>query len=337
MTELILFFAMIVVVSTFFSMSEVAILTINPVKLKSLADKKPYLKFFAENKSKVSSDFLVANYLFDFASAMWLSLTIAALFPDDKVMAFGASIACALITLYIATLAAKLYSANYADSVLNVLGRMIILVYWLLKPAVVLLSAPALFFLRNVLKDSDSSKLSNSEVLGVLAIAKNEGVIEARQHTLIKHLMTLQTKSVKEIMPRDQVIESVDIEADILSMGEKLFKRGHKRIVVTKTFEDKAYPVGILLFSEIARVNLEVSQKRLNGDEISAIPSVASLMHPCVVTQEDTNAMVLIEKLDKDDHIVIAVNADGQMTGVLQSDDIIRVLTQGEKSETPTP
>ena len=160
-------------------------------------------------------------------------------------------------------------------------------------------------------------------------MAKKEGVIEARQHTLIRHLMTLQTETVKSILPLHQVIESVDIESNVLSLKQKLFEKGHKRIIVTKEFKGKQYPVGILLLRDIVRVNVEHLTKLVDNElDETPPPSIASLMRPCVVTQEDANAMVLIEKLDKDDHIVVAVNAEGEVTGVLQSDDIIRILIQ---------
>ena len=319
----------IVLVSTFLSMSEVAILTINPVKLKQLSSKKKHLNFFIKKKSSAASDIMVSNWLFDFSSAMLLSSMIADLFPESPKQAFVASSLSALVTLYIATLAAKLYSANHAEAVITKLGRLIIAVYWIQRPLVAIVSAPALFFLRNLLKSDGGSQLSNGELLGVLAMAKKEGVIEARQHTLIRHLMTLQTETVKSILPLHQVIESVDIESNVLSLKQKLFEKGHKRIIVTKEFKGKQYPVGILLLRDIVRVNVEHLTKLVDNElDETPPPSIASLMRPCVVTQEDANAMVLIEKLDKDDHIVVAVNAEGEVTGVLQSDDIIRILIQ---------
>lgn len=328
MYELIAIFIGIVSISTFLSMSEVAILTVNPVKMKQLATEKPFLNFFIENKSKISSQIITANWLSDFIGAMLLSSLISAQYPDNQTAVFIVSGITTVITLYIATLFAKLYSANHAETVLRRMGRFIIIVYWVLKPIVLLISGPALFVLQALLKEDGNTKLSDAELLGVLAIANKEGVLADKQHTLIKHLMTLQTKKVSDILPKDQAIEAVDIEDDILNLGAKLFEDSHKRIVVTKSFKDQQYPVGILLFGDIARININHAKRTAGNDESLPVPSIARLMRPCVVTQEDEDALVLLDKLDKGEHIVVAVNVDGQMTGVLQSDDIIRALTK---------
>lgn len=328
MTELVAFYLISLTVSTFLSMFEVSILTINPIKLNKLIESKPHLVFFQNKKDKAATDIMVFNFLWDYGSAMLLSVLIAAKFADNGLLIIAASAGTALGTLYIATLAAKLFASKKSHVVLNRLGRLIIVVYWLMKPFLFLISAPVLMILRGFLGNDNEDKLSDGELLGVLAMAKRDGLLAQTQHTMIKRVVELTSQKVKDIMPKDQVIESVKIEDCILSLKDKIKSKGHKRIVVTKEHNGKAYPVGILMFRDVVRAYVGHIEDMHNGEvERGVLPTIASVMHPCVVTPEDAPAEVLIQKLSKGDHIVVAIDENGVMSGVMQSDDIVNALT----------
>jgi CBS domain containing-hemolysin-like protein len=328
-TTLIGFYIFSLIVSSFLSMFEVAILTINPVKLDKLCSEKPYLAFFEKKKDKAALNLMSFNFLFDIGVAMALSVLIAQEFPDNPTHTLIASILTALGTLYIATLGAKMFASKKSDVVIKNLGWLIVTTYWVTKPLMMILTAPALMILQAAFGKDSTSKLSDSELLGVLAMAQREGLLAARQHMLIKRVISLQNQTVKDILPKDQVIESVDIEDSILNLKDKIEKGCHKRIIVTKTHNDKAFPIGILLFKDIVRAYVENLESKYSGDnEICIVPTIASVMHPCVVTKESEPADVLMTKLDKDDHIVVAIDNDGVICGLMQSDDIISALTR---------
>ena len=279
---------------------------------------------------------MVFNFMWDYGTAMVLSALIATQFESNVVLIFAASMATALGTLYIATLTAKLYASKHSDKVIDKLGWLIIGTYWAMFPVVSVISTPFLVILRLILND-ESEKLSDTELLGILAMAKKDGLLANPQHRLIKRIIGLHSKTVKDLLPEGQAIESVDIEDDLINLEDKLLSGCHKRIVVTKRYNDKEYPVGILTFKDIVKVNVERLKSQLafsmeNGNLDAEpgqfdLPSIAELMHPCVVTPETEVANVLLAKLAKGDHIVVATNENGVMTGVLQSDDIIYALT----------
>jgi CBS domain containing-hemolysin-like protein len=324
LTELTAIYLISLTVSTFLSMFEVSILTINPIKLSQLIEKRPYLIFFEKKKDKAATDIMIFNFLWDYGSAMGLSALIAIQFFENPVMIFISSAVTAVGTLYIATLTAKLFASKKPEKVLVSLGRVIIAVYYVMKPLVFIISIPILVLLRGLLVNTD--KLSDAELLGVLAMAKRDGLLAPGQYSFIKRVIKLTNQIVQDIIPENQKIESVNINSDILSLKEKIKNGCHKRIVVTKVHNQKPYPVGILLFSDIVKVYVSHLEALVDGHNYEC-PTIAELMHPCVVTPEVTPADVLIHKLDKGDHIVVATNDEGVMTGILQSDDIIHALT----------
>lgn len=329
MITLISFYLFSLVISSFLSMFEVAILTINPVKLDKLASDKPYLAFFEKKKDTAALNLMSFNFLFDIGVAMVLSVLIAQEFPASPTSVLIASGLTALGTLYIATLGAKMFASKKSDVVIKNLGWLIITIYWITKPVITILTTPALLILQAVFGKDSASKLSDSELLGVLAMAQKEGLLASNQHTLIKRVISLQNQTVKDILPKEQVIESVDIEENILNFKDKIEKGCHKRIIVTKTHNDKAFPIGILLFKDIVKAYVQNLESKTNGElDSCSVPSIASVMHPCVVTKESEPAQVLITKLDKGDHIVVAIDNDGVICGLMQSDDIIHALTR---------
>lgn len=328
MAELVVMFLGLLTASTLLSMFEVSILTINPVTLDRLVEKRPYLSFFDKRKESAASQVLIVNFLVDYLGAMALSAMIAQEFEGNKAYLMGASLITSLATLYIATLTAKLFANKNADRVIYGLGWMIISLHWTLRPAVILLSAPIMAFLRGWLNNGSESKLSDGELLGVLSLAKKEGLLRNMQHNFIKRLIDMQGTSVGELVPADQKVESVNIEANILELKDKMLKGCHKRLVVTKTHNNEEYPIGILMFKDIVRINVAHLEAKAAQSEPVSPPTIASVMHPCVVTQSSSNAEVLMDKLDKGDHIVVVVDdKSGVLRGVLQSDDIIHLLT----------
>jgi CBS domain containing-hemolysin-like protein len=332
--ELIIIYLVSMLVSAFLSMFELAILTINPIKLKILIEKKGHLIFFEQKKDKAATDIMVFNFLWDYCSAMITSALIARHYGENIFMVFTASIITALGMLYVSTLGAKMFANKRPDLVLRYLGRVIIVIYYVMKPALFFISSPILILLRVLLNTGDGEKLSDSELLGVLAMAKRDGLMAARAHQFVKRVVGLTSQQVKDLLPKDQLIESVDVGANILDLKNKINEPSHKRIVVTKTHNEKIYPIGILLHNDIVRTYVNYLECKVAGtSDTFKMPRITELMHPCVVTQENTPAPMLLTKLESGDHIVVAVNNEGVMTGIMQSDDIIRALTE----RTPSP
>jgi len=334
MIELVVTYLTLLSISTFLSMCEISILTANPIKLEELAKKRNYLTFFLKKKDGCALDLMAINFSVDYLGAMYLSNMISLQFEDNRAYIIAASLITTIMTLQIATLAAKMYASRKSESVLTVFGRLIIAIYYTFKPLAVLLSGPVLVVMRGFLQSNDKSRLGDGELLGVLSMAKREGIIEAKPHRLILRLIDMQNKTVGDIIPKNQSIESVDIESNILDLKEKMLKGAHKRLIVTKSYNDKLFPIGILTFKDIVRVNVAHLNCKLEDKGSCNVPSIASIMHPCVVTPMTAKANTLVNKLDKGDHIVVVTDKDGCMRGVLQSDDIIHSLTSKDEEHT---
>jgi CBS domain containing-hemolysin-like protein len=327
-TDVILLYSLLLAVSTLLSLFEVSILTINSRNLELLSQERAYLAFFEKRKDSAASLIMITNFLVDYVGAMILSALLISELGGESWLYLTATCATSLLTLWIATLAAKLFASKKPELIIKNCGMMIICTYWILKPFVSVISAPVLYLMRGVLSNKDVEKLSDSELLSVLSIAKKEGLIRASQHKFMERLISLQNKTVGDIIPQNQEIESVDINTPITELSRKLTSRCHKRLVVTKMHNDKHYPIGILMFADIVKINYEYITNKMNGGEELAIPLISEVMKPCVATSISTSAEVLVDKLDHgENHIVVVIDDEGVMRGIIQSDDIIHSLT----------
>ncbi len=322
MIELTSFYLVLLFVSTILSMSEVSILTINSKTLDRLISEKPKLTFFKKKRDKAALDLMTINFTWDTLGAMLLSHLINEQFYGNTTHILIASFVTTLITLKIATLSAKMFASKKSDFVIKYFGRCIIFFYYALKPLSFLLSSSVMFVMRGFLKKHDNEdKITDAELLSVLSMAKKEGLIEDKPHELILNLINLQDKKINELIKNKEDFEFVDIESSLLIFNDKIMSGEikNKCVIVTKKHENHLYPVGVLTFKDIAQNNLLYASGAIND-----LPSIASVMHPCITTKQDEKASELISKLDKEDHIVVVVNDFGIIKGVLESDDIIK-------------
>jgi putative hemolysin len=320
--ELILFYTVLLIVSSILSMSEISILTISKNKLSNLIKNKDYFSFFQEKKDKVALDLMTINFTWDYLGAMTLSYLISNQFQENTLHILIASIGTTIITLKVATLASKMFASRKPDTVLRILGRGIIVFYYLFKPISIILSGPVMLLMSGFLKKhGNEDKITDGELLSVLSMAKKEGIIADEPHELILNLIHLQDKNISELIDTESKVSTIDIEGNLIDLKDKIIsgELNSKCVIVTKKHEENLYPLGVLTFKDIAKNHLMYA-----CDSSLEIPSIASIMHPCVTTKFDEKATSLISKLNKEDHFVVVVNEFGVMEGVIESDDIIR-------------
>jgi putative hemolysin len=253
---------------------------------------------------------------------MTLSYLISNQFQENTLHILIASIGTTIITLKVATLASKMFASRKPDTVLRILGRGIIVFYYLFKPISIILSGPVMLLMSGFLKKhGNEDKITDGELLSVLSMAKKEGIIADEPHELILNLIHLQDKNISELIDTESKVSTIDIEGNLIDLKDKIIsgELNSKCVIVTKKHEENLYPLGVLTFKDIAKNHLMYA-----CDSSLEIPSIASIMHPCVTTKFDEKATSLISKLNKEDHFVVVVNEFGVMEGVIESDDIIR-------------
>ncbi len=318
MLELFIFIALLVSLSSFLSLCEVAILSCNHLKLTLLTEQHPRLKSLSKRKSVIASTILIVNNVVDIVGVSYGSSMAYQLFGESiEYTIYTVCVTCSL--LYLATLIPKLFAANHADSVLRYTGLIIIALYWILKPIIAIAYLPVNLFIKGGVEKG----LSQSELNAVIGMAQNKNLLNDKQSTIINNIIGLEALKVSDILSSRSEIDRVDLECTVAECKDIIMTGHHKRYVVTKSYSSnssekaKLYPVGIVLYQDLVQTWLKDAQDT----------RVSSIMHPVMTTMESESAIDLLEKLNHSaDHITVITNNNGAIKGVLQADDIISAL-----------
>lgn len=313
MTDLIIFSIGLISISMLMSLFEISLLTCSATKLNMLISKKPHLKILKSKRQAVSSTIIIANNIVDVGGAAISGAMAVSLFGQSTYY-FVFVVSLTLALLYIATLIPKQYATYHPDTVLKNCGRIIIGMYYLLKPFVAIIYMPVSPFIP---KDS-RSKMTHAELRSVIAMAESKSLISQRQTSLMDNIINITSLKVRDAMTKVGDIEYVNSETSIGQL-EHIVKDGkHKRYVVVKEHDGKLYPIGILQYRKIVKAFIDN-----NLDE-----TVISVMHPMISMKDNEELIAVFDKLDQNpDHITVVVNDEGQLSGIIQADDMVHALS----------
>lgn len=315
MTELIIFIAALVCLSALLSLCEVSVFSCSRVKLRQLVDKHPKLKQLSTKNKEVCAALLVSNIMVDIAGATIGGTMAFKLFGDNIEYTIYTIIVTVCLLLF-STLIPKLYASSHAYRMLRIFGSIIIFIYYITLPIVFILYSP----IKPFVKDS-AEAITKHEINALLTIAKSDNVITESQSNFMNKVLSLSGKSVGDLVSKDKEIHTIDIEAPHEALIEILRAGIHKRYVVTKTYKNIKYPIGIILYRDIVKQYIATNHEAKNIH-------IIKLMHPVTITFTETSASSLIEKLHhSQDHVCVVVDHETQsMVGVLQADDVLRYM-----------
>jgi len=313
MTTLIIFSVGLITVSMIMSLFETSLLTCSGTRLDILISDKPHLKKLKSKRESVSSTIIIANHIVDVGGAAISGAMAVELFGQSMYY-FAVIVSLTLALLYVATLIPKQYATYNPETVLKHFGRIIILMYYALKPFVAVIYMPVSPFMP---KDG-RGKMTHAELRSVIALAQSKSLINQKQTALMENIINITSLKTRDAMTGVDDLEYVDSEKTIGDLEYIMINGKHKRYVVVKHHEGKIYPIGILQYRKIVQA--------YTGGQLD-LP-VISVMHPMVSMKDHDDLLGAFDKLVKSaDHITVIMNEDGELSGIIQADDMVHVLS----------
>tara|TARA_R110001583_G_scaffold162327_8_gene314516 strand:+ start:2744 stop:3667 length:924 start_codon:yes stop_codon:yes gene_type:complete len=302
------------------SLFETSLLTCSNTRLSLLIEQKPHLAKLKTKGREVSSTIIIANNIVDVGGAALSGAMAVGLFGhSSEYVIYIVSLTLAL--LYIATLIPKQYATHNPDTVLNHCGRVIIWMYYVLKIFVSIIYLPVSPFLPKDGRD----KMTHAELRSVITMAESKSLIDPRQTSLIENIINIATLKTKDAMTSVESIEYVESDKVVGDLSDIVLKGMHKRYVVVKKYNDKIYPIGILQYRKVVSAFISDNKEQ----------TVIDLMHPMTTMKEHEDLLSAFDKLNKNpDHITIVINEDSELSGIIQADDMVSILTETRKVET---
>ncbi len=208
--------AILIFLSAFFSSSETALMTANRIRLRSLAENgskgAERVLRITEDSGKLLSAILIGNNIVNLSAS-----SIATTLAIKHLGSAGAGVATGVLTFLIlifGEISPKTLATIHAEKLAMLVSAPIAFLMKILTPIIFIINkfAMGFLFLIGVKPDDADTQMTEEELLTIIDVSKEEGVIEDEEHEMINNLFDFGDAQAKEVMiPRiDMVFADVN-------------------------------------------------------------------------------------------------------------------------------
>ena len=315
---LIIVVAILIVLSAFFSCSDMVYASVNQLRLKKSAKKSKTSRLalkHAENYNTTITTILFSNNLVNIAATSLLTVLVRESFPANQELASSiASISLVLIILTFGEIMPKVIGRAYSYRLSKLFAYPVKTFQIVFFPFVYVTSKIGKGIASIFIPKKRDNAISDEELEEMVESIEEEGVIDADQSELLKSAIQFKETEAYEIMTPRVDIFAIDIEDDIAKFlkSDEIFK--HSRIPVYKHTIDNV--IGMLPTKAVLRNML--ADKPFN---------VNSLIYPAQFVPRSMGISEILKLMKKSkNHIVIVKDEFGGTDGLLTMEDILEEL-----------
>ncbi|MGM0369685.1 MAG: hemolysin family protein [Bacillota bacterium] len=310
-------FVFLLVLSGFFSGSETALMSVNKVEIRHLAQegnkKAKIVDGLLRKPDNLLTTILVGNNLVNVAASAIATKVATTVFNN-----FGVGISTGVVTLLLlifGEITPKSLATRKAKQFSMTVARPIEICYYLFFPLVKGLS----FLVQVVNKDEHSLGtkpfISEDKIRRFLAVGVREGVIETDERQMINSIFEFDDITVKELMvPRIDMV-CVDIDDSIEELRDIVIDRGLSRIPVYNGTIDNI--VGIVYAKDLLPL--------LKEDKSDI--TIQKIMRPAYYVPESKKIDNLFSELKKEKiHMAIILDEYGGTEGLVTIEDLLEEI-----------
>ncbi len=194
----------LVLLSAFFSSAETALVTVNKIRMKALADegnkRAGMVLRVIDNSGKMLSAILIGNNIVNI-SASSLATTFTAEAFGNEYVAYATGILTLLVLIF-GEITPKTIATIYAEKLALVYSPVIYAIMWVLTPVIFIvnkLTSGVLFVLR-VDPNAKENSYTENEIRAIVEVGHEEGVIETQEKTMINNLFDFGDSQAKDVM-----------------------------------------------------------------------------------------------------------------------------------------
>lgn len=306
-----------IVLSAFFSGTETAIISVNRMKIKLLADKGDHkaarvLKIVNNIENAVGMT-LVGNNIVNVSSAAFITFIATKMYMVDETSLYVITILQTIFFLVFCEILPKLVARSKPDAILMFFSRPVELLIWLFMPALKFsLAITEWIKMALHIKSMEASFVRSRDEIGTLfKLGVSEGVIEQSHNEFIRDILRLHEITVIEVMTPIIEIVSIDMKSSIRQLVTIIESTRFSRIPVYNNRVDDI--AGYVYYRDI------MNRKRIQSIE-------AILYKPYFVPATKRIDDLFIEMQKEKLNMVFVVNEFGGVEGLVTIEDIIEEI-----------
>lgn len=325
------------------AMSELAVVSSRPVRLRLLADQgnrgAAIAIRLAEDPGRFLSTVQIGITLVGVLSGAFSGATLGARLAGwlqtqglSEAVADGLGVgsvvvAITYLSLIVGELVPKQIALRAPEAVASKVAPAMAMLSKIALPLVWLLNASGKAVLALLgQKGEADEKMTDEEIKTVLAEAHSAGVIEETESEMISGVMRLADRNARGLMTPRRDVEVIDIEDDLGAIREQLRSSHRSRLPVRNGSSDEI--LGVVFVKDALDAFLQ-------GTDLD----IRALMREAPVVSDRTGAMDVIQSLRRSPaHMVLVYDEYGHFEGIVTSGDVLEAITgvfQEEDGEEP--
>lgn len=322
----IILLAVFIILSAFFSSSEIALISLSRVKIQDLVQKKKknanVVKELRDDTHKLLITILIGNNLVNISASMvalFLGTEIFRILGFSLTESQIAGIVTALITLLLLVFGEvfpKTIANTYAERLALMLAKPMQLTVFLLGPISWFLEkVNKLFFLALRIKAEKRPTITEEELRHFIATGAEEGSIKEHEHLLIHNIFKFDDSEAKEVMiPRPNIV-AIEVSAPLEEILRIVQEAEFSRIPVFKKRLDNI--IGVLRTKDL----IDVLSKK------PKVFSLRRLLMPTIFVPENKKIDQLFRLMQRRKlHMAFVVNEFGGLSGLITMEDLLEEI-----------
>ena len=314
------------------SMSELAVVSSRPVRLRVLAEQgnsgAALAARLAEDPGRFLSTVQIGITLVGVLSGAFSGATLGARLAGwlqaqglppgwaDGLGVGSVVVAITYLSLIVGELVPKQIALRAPETVAAKAAPAMLLMSRFALPLVWLLDTSGRLVL-SILgqKGETEERVTDEEIRTVLAEAQIAGVIETEESAMISGVMRLADRTARGLMTPRRDVEVIDIEDDIAEIRAQLRATQRSRLPVRNGSSDEI--LGVLFVKDAYEAIMQGTD-----------PDIRSRMREAPVVSDLSGALDVIQALRKSTaHMVLVYDEYGHFEGIITSGDILEAIT----------
>ncbi|GAB7024352.1 hemolysin family protein [Salidesulfovibrio brasiliensis] len=317
MLELIIAVGVALVVSTYCSVAEAALYSLSPSTIEKLKREKRRgaraLEKLRLNVEEPITAILTLNTIAHTAGAAVAGWAWAELYGEDTLWLF--TVAFTFFILIISEILPKTIGVDYNETIAPLLARPLQGLIWVLKPAIWFCGAMA----RLVRRRDGGPGHTEDDIRAIVSLTRRSGTIKAYEEVSIRNILSLDTKTVEQIMTPRTVVFSLPADMTVAEARESQASWPHSRIPVYG--DDPEDIVGVVYRRQVFEALANNQDERTMQD----------LMRPVrFVLETLTLDKLLVQFLGSRVHLYIVLDEYGGVAGVVTLEDVLEEILGSE-------
>ena len=308
----------LIVLSSFFSMSETALMSLSKIRLRHMVESgvpgAELVEKLTEDPNRLLGTILIGNNVVNIGASAMATVLATNIFGNG-----GVGIATGIMTILVlifGEITPKSIAKQKSEAVALKVARPIEFLVIIFKPLVYIFTAISSMFIRILGGDPSEAKsfITHEELKTMVGVSEKEGVLENDEKEMIFNVFEFADLQVKDVMVQRVDIVSVDKEASYDEVMDVIKNERFSRIPVYNQTIDNI--IGVLNIKDLATI-----------ENLRADFNVSKYIREPFYTFEFKKIVELFKEMKKTrNHIAVVLDEYGGTVGLVTIEDLVEEI-----------